>query len=205
MNTKDQTINFRVDDSTKQLLKDFAQELNLKESEFIRKAILSFKELTGQVQAATLDKEKIQALEGHINQLNYQMDGYEKNETLNSLFQKYKGHTIEGKKINSKSGLIELLAKSTTVEVVEENVETQESEFSMSPITLQAQLTPEIVEAPITWQQTIDGLKRNWIWLIGLGGTLLIFIFWRWTAVMKMRPKIIQYSSSKAEKSELAA
>lgn len=205
MNTKDQTINFRVDETTKQLLKNFAQELNLKESEFIRKAILSFKELTSQVQAAALDKEKIQALKGNVNQLNYQLDGYEKNEMLNSLFQKYKGHTIEGKKITSKSVLIELLAKRTTVEVVEENVDTQESEFSMSPINLQAHLTPVIVEEPITWQQIKDGLKRNWIWLIGLGVALLIFIFWRWTAIMKMRPKIIQYPSPKAEITELAA
>lgn len=105
MNTKDKTFNFRVDEPTRQLLKDFAQELHLKESEFIRKAIVSFKDLTGQVQAAALDKQKIQELEGQIKRFSYLLETYEENQAFNALFQQTKGHTI-GKKIHYKSDLI---------------------------------------------------------------------------------------------------
>lgn len=44
---KNQTVNFRVDEPTRVLLKEFAQESNLKESEFIRKAIVSFNNRSG--------------------------------------------------------------------------------------------------------------------------------------------------------------
>lgn len=205
MNTKDQTINFRVDESTKQLLKDFAQELNLKESEFIRKAIVSFKDLTGQVEAAALDKEKIQELEGQIKRLSYVLETYENNEAFNKLFSQYKGHTLEGKKIHYKSDLIELLAKMAKVEVIEENPSTEGAPLMMSPIKLEAHLTPEIVEEPLTWQQVMEAVKRNWVWLVGLVGVIAVFIFWRWTTVMQKRPKIIQYSPPKAEESLLTA
>ncbi|AEI50626.1 CopG family transcriptional regulator [Runella slithyformis] len=205
MNTKDQTINFRVDDSTKQLLKDLAQELHLKESEFIRKAIVGFKELTGQVQAAALDREIIQEQEAQLKQLRYLLEGYEKNETFTTLFKNIKGHTIEGKKICSKSDLIELLAKSAAVEIVEATSETEEATVSISPVVLQAHVTPETVEEPITRQHIMDFLKRNWLWLVGMGLAVAAFVFWRWTTTMKLRPKIIQYSPSKSEETLLAA
>ncbi|RDB03843.1 hypothetical protein [Runella aurantiaca] len=205
MNTKDKTFNFRVDEPTRQLLKDFAQELHLKESEFIRKAIVSFKELTGQVQAAALDREIIQEQEAQLKQLRYLLDGYEKNETFTTLFKNIKGHTIEGKKICSKSDLVELLAKSAAVEIVEATSETEESTISISPVVLQAHVTPETIEEPITRQHVMSFLKRNWLWLLGLGLALAAFVFWRWTSILKMRPKIIQYSPSKSEETLLAA
>ncbi len=202
---KDQTINFRVDEPTKVLLKEFAQEFNLKESEFIRKAIVSFKELTGQVQAAAPDKERIQQLEGELKQLRFLLETYEKNEAFSALFKKIKGHTIEGKKICSKSDLIELLAKSAAVEIVEATLETAESTVSLSPVVLQAQITPETVEEPITRQQIMDSVKQNWLWLLGLVLAVVAFVFWRWTSIMKMRPKIIRYSPAKPEETLLAA
>ncbi|NBB19071.1 hypothetical protein GVN20_06870 [Runella sp. CRIBMP] len=205
MNTKDKTFNFRVDEPTRQLLKDFAQELHLKESEFIRKAIVSFKDLTSQVQAAALDREIIQEQEAQLKQLRYLLEGYEKNETFTTLFKNIKGHTIEGKKICSKSDLIELLAKSAAVEIVEATSETEESTISISPVVFQAHVTPETVEEPITRQHVMNFLKRNWLWLLGLGLALAAFVFWRWTSIMKMRPKIIQYSPSKSEETLLAA
>ncbi|RDB05621.1 hypothetical protein [Runella aurantiaca] len=200
---KNQTINFRVDETTKLHLKEIAEELNFSESEFIRKAILSFRELTNQAQGAVLDKEKIQELEGQIKRFSYVLDTYEKNEAFNSLFQKYRGHTLEGIKINYKSDLIELLAKRATVEVMEDNAD--EATFSLSPVTLRAQLTPETVEEPVTWQDIFNGLKRNWVWLAGLGIALIVFLYWRWTATMKMRPKIVQFTPSKTEETKLAA
>lgn len=199
---KNQTINFRVDENTKLHLKEIAEELNFSESEFIRKAILSFRELTKQAQGAAFDKEKIQELEGQIKRFSYVLDTYEKNEAFNSLFQKYRGHTLEGIKINYKSDLIELLAKKATVEVVEDNVD--ESKLALSPVTLQAQLTPEIVEEPVTWQHVFNFLKRNWAWLTILG-IAFAFLFRRWTATMKMRPKIVQFTPSKTEETKLAA
>lgn len=80
-------------------------------------------------------------MEGQIKRFSYVLNSYEKNEVFNSLFLKYKGHTLEGMKINYKSDLIELLAKKATVEVVEENAD--EPTFSLSPLALQAQLTSE--------------------------------------------------------------
>lgn len=205
MKTKDQTLNLRVEESTKVLLKAFAQEFNLKESEFIRKAIVSFKELTGQVQAATLDKDTIHRQETELKQLRYLLETYEKNEAFTTLFKNLKGHTLEGKEITSKSDLIELLAKSASIEMVETTSETAESTVSLSPVVLQAQVTPETVEEPITRQQIMDSLKQNWLWLLGLGLAIAAFVFWRWTSIMKMRPKIIQYSPSKPEETRLAA
>ena len=101
---KNQTINFRVDESTKLLLKDFSQEFNLKESEFIRKAIVSFKELNAQVQAAAPDKERIQELEAQLKELRFLLETHEKNEAFTALFKKIKGHTIERKKIKILNG-----------------------------------------------------------------------------------------------------
>lgn len=40
---KNQTINFRVEEASRLQLKEISEELNLKESEFIRRAILSYK------------------------------------------------------------------------------------------------------------------------------------------------------------------
>ena len=200
---KNQTINFRVDETTKLHFKDIAEELNFSESEFIRKAILSFRELTNQAQGAALNKEKIQELEGQIKRFSYVLDTYEKNEAFNSLFQKYRGHTLEGIKINYKSELIELSSKMVSIEVVEQNVD--ESTFSLSPVTLQAHLTPEIVEEPITWQQIMNGIKRNWVWLLGLLVALGVLLFWRWNSIMKMRPKIIQFTPPQAEVTKVAA
>ena len=202
---KNQTINFRVDESTKVLLKEFAQELDLKESEFIRKAIVSFKDLTGQVQAAALDKERIQELEGQLKKLRYRLEAYEKNEAFTALFNNIRGHTIEGKKITCKSDLVELLAKSASIEISEAFSETEEPTVSFSPIVLQAQVMPETVEEPITRQEVMSFLKQNGLWLLGLALALAAFVFWRWTSIMKMRPKIIQYSPSKPEESLLAA
>lgn len=202
---KNQTINFRVEEATRLQLKEISEELNLKESEFIRQAILSYRGLMNQAEEAAQGRTTIQELEGQIKRFNYVLETYEKNEALNSLFQQYRGHVVEGKKISTKSDLIELLAKVTTVEVIEENTDTEESAFSVSPINLQAQLTPEIVEEPITRQQIMNGIKRNWVLLLGLLVALGVFLFWRWTSIMKMRPKIIQFTPPQAEVTKVAA
>lgn len=75
------------------------------------------------------------------------------------------------------------MAKSSSVEIVDENPETQEAAFSISPVKLQALVTPEIVEEPLTWQQVSHGLKRNWEWLLCLFIAFVVFIYWRWTAI----------------------
>ncbi|RDB04388.1 hypothetical protein DVG78_18280 [Runella aurantiaca] len=46
---------------------------------------------------------------------------------------------------------------------------------------------------------------RNWFWCIDFGAAFVMFLFQLWTATMKMRPKIVQFTPSKTEETKLAA
>ncbi|WP_428661757.1 hypothetical protein [Runella sp.] len=144
---KNNLINLRVDDSTKLHLKETAQNLQLKESEFIRKAIWEFEALLEQADKWPQKEDRITQLEASLKQLKRQLQAYEEDIYLNGLFSAHKGQIIDGKRISQRADLVNIIAKNTTINVLEEISE-------VLPVVLQSQPVPKLMEEitePLTW------------------------------------------------------
>lgn len=184
---KNNLINLRVDDSTKLHLKETAQNLQLKESEFIRKAIWEFESLLEQADKWPQKEDRITQLEASLKQLKRQLQAYEDDIYLNGLFTAHKGQIIDGKRISQRADMVSILAQNTTINVLE--TEEQESLTSeIAPIVLQAQPLPKIAEEKtesFTWKDATFWLKRHWLLLLTLLGAGIAYMVLRWLSKSK--------------------
>ncbi|WP_428662101.1 hypothetical protein [Runella sp.] len=184
---KKHLINLRVDDSTKDRLKDTSHSLQLNESEFIRKAIWEYESLLEQADKWTQREERITQLEASLKQLKRQLQAYEDDIYLTNLFSAHKGQIIDDKRISQRADLVNILAKNTTINVLEtEDRESLTSEII--PIVLQAQPIPipaEEKSEPFTWKEVTVGVKRYWLLLLTFLGAGIAYMVWRWWSKSK--------------------
>lgn len=186
-------INLRVDDLTKNRLKDTSHNLQLNESEFIRKAIWEFEALLEHAEKWNQREEEITQLKASIRELKRQLQAYDDDVHLNKLFSAHKGQIIDGKCINKRTDLLSVLAKNITIDVLEAE-EQKPLTSKLTPVVLQAQPTAKFIEEksePLTLRDFMVWMKHHWLLALTLLGTGIAYIIWRWWSS----------SSKKADKS----
>ena len=172
---KNQFLNLRVDTDTKLHLKHTAKNLQLSESEFIRKAIWEFETLLQCNTQALQSQERVTHLETTLRQLRTQMEAYEQNPSLKALFAAHKGQMIDGMLINRPSDLVSVLAQNARITLTESDSETQQA----VAVVLRAQPAPSLPSNSLAdaWEPSL--WKRFGLLLLALLGTGILFLLLR--------------------------
>lgn len=196
---KEENITFRVDSSTKQQLKATSKRLSLKDSEFLREAIWRYEELLTQIKEATLLPQQILQHEATNKLLTQRLEAYEADKNLNQLFSKYKGHIVNGIRINSRIDLIRLMATETSIDILPT---AEDAQLSVLPIKLNAEPMQEMQSVESEPWDLSAWVKRNWILLVLFLGTGIAFLVHRWISKLSKRPKIYKYQAPEQESND---
>ncbi len=132
---QNQLLHFQLDTDTLRHLKQAAKNLQLSESDFIRKAIWEFETLLQSNTCSLPSQECVTHLEITLRQLRTQLESYEQEPSLKALFAAHKGQTIDGRLISHPLDLVGILAQNARINVMEPAPEAQ-------PIVLQAHPEP---------------------------------------------------------------
>lgn len=195
---KDQFIPFRVDDDTRQQLKDTSQRLSMNSSEFLREAIWEYETLKKKVGENAVLSKKVNEQTSQNARLNERIKLYEGNKSLNRIFEQYKGYKINDIYISSLSDLLFVISENTKIEASTDNEDVSNSELDIVPIELNAEPTPQSLTEkpkPLIIKDLDEWFKHNWLFSLFLIGVSLAFFLNRFLIKMSKRPKYINHHS----------
>lgn len=195
---KDQTIPFRVDEHTRQKLKATSERMSMSSSEFLRKAIWSYEELTSQIGEAAKLSKKVNELNVLNAKLNERLKVYEANKSLNRVFEQTRGYKINGIRISSISDLLLVITENTEIDTSTDKNDAPSPELNIVPIQLKAEAAPQtLTEESEPWDadESINWFKRNWLLMLILISTGIFFLLNHWVNKMSKRAKYINQPS----------
>lgn len=182
-------MTFRLDDLTREQLKQSSSRLSLTESKFIREAIWHYENLVGKIKGATDFTKRLKEAEEKNEYLTQRIKQYEVDKNLNQLFDQLKGQTLNGVHIANRSDVVRILAAQAKIETVTSSSGNKDRQLDPIVLVNHEPNKGLSLDEPLHQEDNTAWFKRNWLVWVLLAIVAMVYFVQRHSTKLGKQPK----------------